>query len=141
MRNYRKSTLIYTWESMLSRCYSPSNRKYPRYGGRGIRVCERWRKYQNFLSDMGERPEGYTLDRIDNNGDYCPENCQWADQKTQNRNRSDNRILRYRGVDRPIVVWADLFQMSRETIKSRIKRGISVAAALETPAAKTGRHR
>jgi hypothetical protein len=90
---------------------------------------------------MGERPEGYTLDRIDNNGDYCPENCQWADQKTQNRNRSDNRILRYRGVDRPIVVWADLFQMSRETIKSRIKRGISVAAALETPATKTGRHR
>jgi hypothetical protein len=83
-----------SWEAMIYRCSKPNKDTYHRYGGRGINVCERWLQgFQNFLADMGEKPEGYELDRIDNDGDYTPENCRWITHKEncQNRNkRSDN---------------------------------------------------
>lgn len=75
------------WQQMILRCHDPKNSIYPRYGARGITVCQRWRDdFQNFLADMGERPEGMTLDRIDPRGGYAPENCRWADSKTQRAN-------------------------------------------------------
>lgn len=89
MRNYSDRTPEYrSWEAMRQRCLNPSNKKYPNYGGRGITICSRWDSFPVFLSDMGLKPSRqHTLDRIDNNLGYDPENCQWADYEQQGHNK------------------------------------------------------
>ena len=85
------------WQSMKRRCYDPKNAQYKYYGGRGIKYCDRREKFENFLLDRGARPEGKSLDRIDNNGGYSPENCRWADDFQQNSNRRGVRLLQING--------------------------------------------
>lgn len=79
-----------SWSGMVQRCTNSKNPKYPDYGGRGVKVCERWLSFDNFLADMGASPQGYSIDRIDVNGNYEPSNCRWASAKTQRSNRRDS---------------------------------------------------
>ena len=97
--------LYVTWKNMRQRCQNPNSPSYKNYGGRGIWIHPDWNEYKQFHLDMGDRPEGKTLDRIDNDGPYCKENCRWADRKTQNRNSrkcklTDTEVLAIRSESR-----------------------------------------
>jgi hypothetical protein len=83
----------HSWKTMRQRCRNPNNARFPSYGGRGISVCERWNKFVNFLADMGPRRDGFTIERVDVNGNYCPENCIWLPRYKQGQNRQDSRHL------------------------------------------------
>jgi hypothetical protein len=95
-----KTPTYHTWQTMIQRTTNKNNDSFHRYGAIGIGVCQEWRTFENFLNDMGERPKGKTLDRIDNKLGYSPENCQWSDASTQMRNRKINGSSKYRGVSK-----------------------------------------
>jgi hypothetical protein len=106
---------------MIQRCRNPNNLKYADYGGRGISVCARWRSFENFLADMGERPEGAELDRIDVNGDYEPSNCRWATRAEQNRNRRDTNWVRYGGELVCATELAARLGVATSTLRQRVR--------------------
>lgn len=97
-RNYRPSPTYRSWTSMLYRCEDPNYRQHEYYADRGIKVCDRWHRFENFLEDMGERPAGTSLDRVDNDGNYEPGNCRWATPKEQSMNRRPSSEWKKRGV-------------------------------------------
>lgn len=107
---------------MRNRCERTNDRQYKDYGGRGIKVCERWGKFANFLEDMGLRPEGTTLDRIDNDGNYEVNNCRWIDRKSQNRNRRDNRIVTFMGKKLCLAEACELSGVSYAVARTRLDR-------------------
>lgn len=111
------------WYNMMSRCYNHINKEYKNYGARGIGVCEEWKSsngMQQFIKDMSPRPNGKTLDRIDNNGNYSKENCRWASLKAQMSNRRSNRILEIYGKSQTLTQWSDETGISEATIRARI---------------------
>lgn len=123
---------FYTWSGMLKRCQNPNSPNFNDYGGRGITVCERWQKFENFLEDMGEKPEGLTLERIDNNKGYYKENCRWATRKEQANNTRKNIRLTYNGKTQSVIQWAKEMGMSQNVIYYRISSGWPVEKTLTT---------
>lgn len=116
------------------RCENPTQRDYHRYGGRGIKVCDRWQKFENFIADMGRRPAGYTLERLHNDHGYDPGNCVWATRKVQASNRSVTIRLTHEGKTKTIPEWAEVLGIKPSTLRARIGRlGYSTAAALSKP--------
>lgn len=119
---------------MRARCENPEARRYCDYGGRGITVCERWADFENFLADMGRKPSlGHSIDRIDNDGPYSPENCRWATKTEQMRNRNSNRYLTHGGETLLMIEWAERLGCPSSVIHKRITRGWSVEKAVTTP--------
>ena len=134
LRNKERSTHrlshqpTYTaWRSMKARCLNPKTASYPRYGGRGISICQIWLDdFVNFLNDMGVRPKGMQLDRIDNNGNYCKENCRWVTAKENSSNRSTNRFIKYNGEEKTVSEWAEIIGISRQGLRYRLEIGYSL---------------
>ncbi len=124
------------WMTMRQRCRDTNAKDYARYGGRGIKVCERWESFENFLADMGERPAGMSIERDDNDGDYTPDNCRWATRSEQQRNRRSNVLLTHDGVTLCVAEWAIRTGINRMTLHTRIDRGWPTDKALTTPTTK-----
>jgi hypothetical protein len=133
------TTEYISWRHMLSRCYNTNNLKYPIYGGRGITVCERWlNSFENFFEDMGNKPKGtgkshYTLGRIDNDGNYTPENCEWQTPEQQSNNRSSCKSITIDGVTLNRTQWIKKLGLNYNTVVGRISKGWSEYDAITTP--------
>jgi hypothetical protein len=121
-----------SWSAMKGRCSNPKDDSYANYGGRGIKVCDRWNSFENFFADMGEAPSGLTIDREDVNGNYEPSNCRWATDTEQARNTRVNRIINAFGKSMTLADWGDETGLDVETISTRIKRGWTIEKALTT---------
>lgn len=131
-----KHELYGTWHLMISRCENPNSHKYKDYGARGISVCSEWHNFWNFVSwsdSVGGRPTGYSIDRIDVNGNYEPSNCRWANSKTQSLNRRNNRIITYNNISKPLHEWALSLNISDQSLAKRLDKGWSLEKALTLP--------
>lgn len=132
----RNTRLYHIWIDMRQRCMNPNQPDYPRWGGRGISVCEPWlESFDNFRKWAME--SGYTdyltIDRIDVNGNYCPENCRWATYEDQANNRRSSKLIEYKGEIRSETQWSRLLGGNRNLVHSRLKSGWSIEKALTTP--------
>ncbi len=119
------------WITMRSRCNKPSAPAYEHYGGRGIKVCAQWANFGRFIADMGSRPEGMTIERIDNDGNYEPGNCRWATRAEQARNRRSTHNVTHGGRTMCLKDWAREIGMHYTTLLHRQRRGLSPAAVLD----------
>lgn len=128
------SPTYHSWASMVQRCTNPKRKGYEHYGGKGVAVCQSWLTFENFLADMGERPEGMSLDRIDVSGNYCKDNCRWADTTTQARNSVQVVWVTIGKTTRRLVEWCELLGISINTVRARVKKqGLSYEIALTKP--------
>ena len=137
MSNYKhgmKRTKIYgVWSAMVARCHNPNTKAYPNYGGRGITVCDQWRSFSCFYADMGDRPEGKTLERIENNKGYSPKNCKWAGRREQSRNRRGLNMVTVEGVSRSLGEWSEIKGISIPTLWARLNNNWTPKEAITTP--------
>lgn len=121
----RKTPEYKTWQGLKDRCSNKNNPSYNSYGGRGIKVCDRWlHSFENFYTDLGSKPsKKYSIDRIDVNGDYSPENCKWATPKEQANNRRTNIYIDFNGLHLTIAEWARYLGIAVNVLHARIRRG------------------
>lgn len=131
------SKTYHIWASMLARCRTTTHAAYANYGARGIKVCDEWLDYSRFLADMGEKPRGKSLDRINNNLGYSAENCRWATPKEQNNNRRNNVTITIGGIEKTLTEWSNQMGINQRTVSSRLARGWSIERALTTPVRET----
>jgi len=129
-----KSNVYTTWQSMKNRCLNKKASEYKYYGGRGIKVCTKWLKFENFYEDMGDRSKNKSLDRINNGGNYCKENCRWATRSEQADNRRSNRLLSWGRQTLTMKQWARELKIPYYVINSRLNNlGWSVGESLTIP--------
>lgn len=125
------SKIYGVWRAMRERCNDPKNNSYPRYGGRGIRVCDSWNEsFESFLTDMGIPAQGLTLERSDVNGNYEKSNCCWATMTQQARNTRSNRIIEFNGKSQSLAAWADELRLDYKRLHGRLAIGYSFADAI-----------
>ena len=109
------------WKGLRNRCNNPNDVGYKNYGGRGITYCERWEDYENFVQDMGNKPDGMSIDRIDVDGNYCKENCRWATRKQQNNNKRNSLNVTYNNQTLNLSEWAQLLKINYNTLYCRLQ--------------------
>jgi hypothetical protein len=130
------------WNHMIDRCTNEKCQDWPEYGARGIKVSKRWLDVRKFVEDMGSRPDGTSLDRIDGTKGYCKSNCRWANAKQQSNNRRTNRVLEYKGERKTIAEWSDLTGIPYFALYFRVTRlGWPIDKALTTPLKVNSRHK
>jgi hypothetical protein len=130
--NMSTSSEYASWEAMKSRCLNSKNRFYYNYGGRGIKVCEEWLDFKNFIKDMGNKPnKNYSIERINVNGNYCPENCKWSDRYEQDRNRRNSVKFFINGEYKILMDIARENNLHQQTIKSRLLKGMTIKEAID----------
>lgn len=132
--NLSRSPEYKVLKSLIQRCVNKNCPAYPDYGGRGIKVCDRWLySFEAFFEDMGKRPKGHSIERIDNTGNYEPSNCKWATQQEQVNNRRSNTLLTCNGKTQTIAQWKREMGLKRNNIEERLKHGWSIDQAINTP--------
>jgi hypothetical protein len=133
MHGGRYTRLYYVWAQMIRRCHDPKHGQFKHYGARGISVCEQWRDFRNFRADMGTPQPGMTIERIDNDLGYFPENCRWATMQEQNKNRRSTRWIEFDGKRMPMCDWAQRIGITNGGLGDRLKRGWPLHKALTLP--------
>lgn len=133
-----KSPEYSVWKGIKRRCYDTKFKHYDSYGGRGISVCDRWlESFENFLEDMGERPSNqHSIERRNNDGNYCKENCYWATKKEQGNNRRSNRLIEYNNEKLTIIEFSEKYNISTWIILQRLNKGWNIEEILNTPVGK-----
>lgn len=131
----RREPLYSTWYGIKDRCLNKDAINYSNYGGRGIKICERWKKsFSNFASDMGNRPSNqHTVERIDNNKGYNPQNCAWRTRHDQNRNKRNTILVTYNGQTKCVADWCKIYNIGQQTLSYRVRNGWEIEKALTTP--------
>lgn len=128
-----------SWAGVITRCTNIKHKRYAEWGGRGITVCDRWRKYENFLADMGRAPSAlHSIDRMENDKGYYKDNCRWATPMEQSNNTRRTVIITYKGVEKPLRAWCDELGLKYRQVGARLFNGWTPERAFETPMTKSG---
>lgn len=134
MHGKSKSEEYNIWNSMKDRCFNPNNKSYPNYGGRGIKVCDRWMFFINFMNDMGMRPSSkHSIDRKNNDGNYEPSNCKWVTKSEQARNTRGEKMLTLDGDTKKLWDWYSIYGIKPSVIKKRLNIGWTIEKAIKSP--------